>query len=751
MAKLYGEIASKALLTLDKSFARANGQPLDASEVYYSLAAAQEYAAGAQAYIGQKIVVIENGVVTHYSVNDEAGTLKELGSKPVADGTTVSIGADGKITLANIAEKAEGTYNAVLVNGVLTWVKPSETTVEGLSDLIQSLTGRVDAHDTAIEANADAIKAIADDYLKAADKTELADAIADEQERAEEAEKANADAIKAIKDDYLKAADKTELANAIAAEKDRAEEVEANLQTQINTIMSNPDAEGAINSINEFAQYVKDHGDIAEGFRTDINKNKEDISAIDDRVKAVEEFDHSVYATVEAVNGIKGDLEDAIAAEADRAKETEEANAAAIEELKDADLAIVGRIEGLEAHDHDSYASKSALEEVKTTAENANTAVGNLETRFDEIVAVGGEPNAINTIKVNGAVQAIENKVVDIAVPTKFSDITDDSGFNDRINAAQAKGEQGVSLANAAQSTANQAQNEVDALELVVGGIQTTVSGHTTALAGHEGRIAELEAADIAHKTEYETLSGLVGDHTAAIAKKADITTVDGVIAKANANEAAIETLNNTTVPAINAEIAKKADASALANYHTKSEIEAITGAVAEGKTLVQMIADAKDAATYDDTEVRDLIADEVDRAKAAEEANAKEIARVNGVLVAALENDAEGLDSIKELATWIEDHGEDAAQMVTNINDNAAAIAAINHETTGVLAQAKLYTDAQINGLPAATAEKLGLVKVDDVTIKADNGVISVKAISTDLLVQGNNQLILRGGSASD
>jgi hypothetical protein len=44
MAKLYGEILSSALMTFDKSFARANGQPLDASEVYYSLTEAQKYA-----------------------------------------------------------------------------------------------------------------------------------------------------------------------------------------------------------------------------------------------------------------------------------------------------------------------------------------------------------------------------------------------------------------------------------------------------------------------------------------------------------------------------------------------------------------------------------------------------------------------------------------------------------------------------------------------------------------------------------
>ena len=83
--------------------------------------------------------------------------------------------------------------------------------------------------------------------------------------------------VATIKGDYLKAADKTELSNAIAAEKERAEAAEADLQTQINTIMNNPDTEGVINSINEFTQYIADHGEIAEGFRVDIDANKKAI------------------------------------------------------------------------------------------------------------------------------------------------------------------------------------------------------------------------------------------------------------------------------------------------------------------------------------------------------------------------------------------------------------------------------------------------------------------------------------------
>lgn len=66
--------------------------------------------------------------------------------------------------------------------------------------------------------------------------------------------------IKTIENDYLKTADKQ------------------SLQNQINTIMNNPDTEGIINSIYEYTKYIEDHGAIAEGFRTDINKNKQDIA-----------------------------------------------------------------------------------------------------------------------------------------------------------------------------------------------------------------------------------------------------------------------------------------------------------------------------------------------------------------------------------------------------------------------------------------------------------------------------------------
>jgi hypothetical protein len=72
-------------------------------------------------------------------------------------------------------------------------------------------------------------------------------------------------------------------------------------------------------------------------------------------------------------------------------------------------------------------------------------------------------------------------------------------------------------------------------------------------------------------------------------------------LAKASANETAIKTINETTIPGINTEIAKKAN---TADVYTKSEI----GEIPEGKTLFDIIDDAKSEASYDDTAIKALI-----------------------------------------------------------------------------------------------------------------------------------------------
>lgn len=79
-----------------------------------------------------------------------------------------------------------------------------------------------------------------------------------------------------------------------------------------------------------------------------------------------------------------------------------------------------------------------------------------------------------------------------------------------------------------------------------------------------------------------------------------------------------------------------------------------------------------------------------------------------------------------------------DAAQanVIESIKLNGAAIAPAADKSVNI-------------AIPAATAEALGLVKVDGESIVATDGVISVNAISTDKLVQGSDTLIMDGGNA--
>lgn len=702
MSKLYGEILAKDLLTLDKSFARANGQPLDASEVYYSLEAAQTYAATAQAYIGQKIVVIENGVVTHYSVEDTNGALKELGSKPVADGTTVSIDENGKITLANIADKAEGTYNAVLVNGILTWVKPSETTVEGLNDLIAALTTRTEALETAVGKAAEGDNAA----------TGLFKAIADEIARAEAAESGLGDSLNAFIDETY-AADKKSLEDEDAAIRKIAEEA----KELINTFLTGTDTDDIVNKLKDIQTELEKLGEavnLTEEFaaKADLTYVNEELAKKQDIIPA---NTYDVYGSAAAAQTAAQGYADTVAGTAKTEAINEAASAAAkLYATTETVNGIDGRVANLEKIDHSVYVQNTTLEEHKNYAE--------------ETYAKKGD------------------------IPAKFSDLTDDSGFDARITAAQNQADKGVGDAAAAKGIADEALAATKTNAEEIGKHATRLETLESAKADHETRIINLEAADTTHAAEFTALSKLVGENKTAIATKAEQADLNKTDAKVATNESAIKTINETTLPTLKNElegkIDNKADASALDNYFTKEETLGITGTVAEGKTLVSLIEEVQTAANKEDDAIKALITAEETRATKAEAALGGRIDSLDAAIQAVLENeDGTALNSIKELALWIEEHDTDVLPVV---NKNKEDIAAIIDADTGILAQAKKYTDDKIAGIPTATAEKLGLVKYDNTTIKMNESEqLYIAEVSTDLLVQGSKTLILNGGSA--
>lgn len=138
-------------------------------------------------------------------------TLKEIQAYITSDGSAAQEMLAAIEAAQGAADAAQGEVDAL--EGVVAGVKATAEAAATKAEL-EAEASRADA---AEKANAAAIKAISDDYLKASDKTALEGQISAEATTARAAEKANADAIKAISDDYLKASDKTELQGNIDA------------------------------------------------------------------------------------------------------------------------------------------------------------------------------------------------------------------------------------------------------------------------------------------------------------------------------------------------------------------------------------------------------------------------------------------------------------------------------------------------------------------------------------------------------
>lgn len=72
------------------------------------------------------------------------------------------------------------------------------------------------------------------------------------------------------------------------------------------------------------------------------------------------------------------------------------------------------------------------------------------------------EVNVIDTIKVNGNTQTITNKAVDIDVPTKMSDLTNDSGFIDEITSSDVTNALGYTPYSSSNPSGYQTASDVE-------------------------------------------------------------------------------------------------------------------------------------------------------------------------------------------------------------------------------------------------------------------------------------------------
>ena len=750
--------AKGSLWDVAVSIKRGNPLPLDADSIFESYAALEAYAADVLAYPGQLVAVV-NADSTGIYYLDQNLAIQPVGVIPVGDEKTIEVTEAGAISLLGAAGAANGTLPMVGDNGKLTW--------KTLEDI-----GAGDGNDNttyAFKFENEKITVTPSFNGVAQDPVELdLSAFVTADELATELGKLvdNDTTYSVAENEKVLKLNDTVFSTEIGLKHENGMISLTGINGEV--IAEFSDADFVKDSVLEDVEYSPITQEIIFTWKTVDGETKTDAVSVADFVQVYtagngldlnsNQFSVKIdgesesFLTVGA-NGVKlAGVQTAIDTAKQAAIDDAATKYATTGALSQLETDLDTRLDVLEAIDHTLYATKKELAPVKQTADNAAAKVETLEDKIEEITSVGGEPNVIDYIKVNGTILEVEKdaegkstKTVNVIVPTKFSDLTDNSGFDARITAAKTQADKGVTDAAAADAKA--VKNAED-----IGKHETRIGNLETAKGDHESRIIALENADNQHASEYTALKDIVDGHTSTLATKADQTVLDAVSAKASANETAIKTLNETTIPGINIEIAKKANA---ADVYTKTEV----GTISEGKTLVEMINEAKSEATYDDTQI-----------KADIKANTDALAILNGdvgtvgsvkaeakaaadIAVATVVDSApEAMNTLKEVADWIANDESGAAAMANRITANETAINAINHVDTGILANAKKYTDDAIAGLPVATADALGLVKFDNNSIKMnESNQLYVAKVSTDVLEQGENVLILNGGSATN
>lgn len=126
------------------SINRTNPLPLDVNSVFDTKANLNAYVAGAFAYPGQIVALVEESATTIYYI-DQAKALQEVGKLPVGDDKSVTVAEDGTISLLGLAGAEAGAQPVVQADHSIKWEKPNTTTVDGLSAAVESLDNRATA------------------------------------------------------------------------------------------------------------------------------------------------------------------------------------------------------------------------------------------------------------------------------------------------------------------------------------------------------------------------------------------------------------------------------------------------------------------------------------------------------------------------------------------------------------------------------------------------------------------------------
>ncbi len=143
------------------------------------------------------------------------------------------------------------------------------------------------------------------------------------------------------------------------------------------------------------------------------------------------------------------------------------------------------------------------------------------------------------------------------------------------------------------------------------------------------------------------------------------------------------------------------------------SAIAEIVGTVPEGKTVIDLIDEAKTAATYDDTAIKASIKTNTDAIAVlnGEKTEAGSVKKTVADAIAEIVAEApESFDTLKEISDWISNHSNDATAMNTAITTNK------NNIATLVSLIGELPEDTTAESLVGYIDEKISSIDVSDI-----------------------------------
>ena len=441
-------------------------------------------------------------------------------------------------------------------------------------------------------------------------------------------------------------------------------------------------------------------------------------------------------------------------------------NAVAVTGLQDAAFATVKSIndtaqgyvdtakaalEGNDATDNENSATivgakKYADKVAKTASDNAGTALSNKiaelkntdEAVANQFVTAVKETNGVVTVE-RKALAATDIPELGVSKITGLQGLLDGKQDTLTFDSNYSAGVNNVATVSTVNTAKSDLIGDISAEAATTDGntiadVRRYVNAKTKVLASNEA-LTQLSNKVTANTNSIATINTSLAEggsvsNAIAEAKQAGTDAAEAVSAlesgKVKANTEAITAINNAETGILKQAkdyadgkdtaiaAAKKAgdDASAavttLKNSEVKANADAITaintkiGTIPDGKTVAQAIEDAKTAATYDDTGVKELIKnnkDAIDVLNGGDTVNgsvAKSVKEAINDFATKISDDGT-VNTFKELVDYVAAHGSEYTAAIADIAANKSAIKTLNG--TGAGSVSKAVNDA-IDGL---------------------------------------------------